>query len=65
MLNQIRHWLVAHPRWTLTLLVGVLLGPFLAKPFNIDDPLFIWLAKQVRAHPENETQMATAARCLS
>ena len=27
------------------------MGPFLAKPFNIDDPLFIWLARQVQAHP--------------
>src|SRR5262249_41735160 len=47
----IRRWLVAHPRWTLTLLVSIAMGPFLAKPFNIDDPLFIWLAQQVQAHP--------------
>ena len=51
MLKQIRPWLAAHPRWTLTLLVIVALGPFLAKPFNIDDPLFIWLAQHVQAHP--------------
>ena len=51
MLNQIRRWIEAHPRWTVTLLVGAMLGPFLAKPFNIDDPLFIWLAQQVQKHP--------------
>jgi 4-amino-4-deoxy-L-arabinose transferase-like glycosyltransferase len=27
------------------------LGPFLTKPFNIDDPLFIWVAHQIQAHP--------------
>ena len=27
------------------------LTPFLAKPFNIDDPLFLWSAKQIVAHP--------------
>lgn len=51
MLDQIRRWFEAHPRWTLVLLVSVVLGPFLAKPFNIDDPLFIWLAQQIQAHP--------------
>src|ERR1700733_6658228 len=39
MLQRIRQWLAAA------------LGPFLAKPFNIDDPLFIRLAQQVSAHP--------------
>jgi hypothetical protein len=29
------------------------LVPFLAKPFNIDDPLFIWTARQIHAHPGN------------
>jgi 4-amino-4-deoxy-L-arabinose transferase-like glycosyltransferase len=51
MFNAIRRWCQAHPRWTLTLLAIALLGPFLAKPFHIDDPLFFWLARQVRAHP--------------
>ena len=27
--------------------------PFLAKPFNVDDPLFLWAAKQIHAHPGN------------
>jgi len=53
MLNRIRQWLLAHPRCTLILLAALMLGPFLAKPFNLDDPLFIWLAKQAQAHPEN------------
>jgi len=49
--KQIGLWLAAHPRWTLTLWVGAALGPLLAKPFNIDDPLFVWLANQVLARP--------------
>ena len=53
MFNRIRQWLAAHPRCTLTLLVIATLGPFLAKPFNIDDPLFIRLAQNVSAHPGN------------
>ena len=51
MLNRIRRWLAEHPGWTLLLLVCAVLGPFLAKPFNIDDPLFVWLARQIQAHP--------------
>jgi len=51
MLNQIRRWLAAYPHGTLFLLVCVATGPFLAKPFNIDDPLFIRLAQQVWVHP--------------
>ena len=53
MLNQIRRWSAAHPQWTIVLLACAVLGPFLAKPFNLDDPLFIWLAQQIQAHPLN------------
>ena len=42
------------PRCTLTLLViATLQLPVLAKPFNIDDPLFIRLAQNVSAQPGN------------
>jgi 4-amino-4-deoxy-L-arabinose transferase-like glycosyltransferase len=51
MYNRIRAWAARHPCWTLTVLVGLALGPFLAKPFNIDDPLFLWAAHQIQAHP--------------
>ncbi len=51
MLNRIRLWLTTHPHGLLVLLTLALLGPFLAKPFNIDDPLFIWAAQQIQAHP--------------
>jgi 4-amino-4-deoxy-L-arabinose transferase-like glycosyltransferase len=51
MLSRIRRWLAAHPCWTLTLLVIAALGPQLAKPFNLDDPLFLWEARQIQAHP--------------
>jgi 4-amino-4-deoxy-L-arabinose transferase-like glycosyltransferase len=50
-LNKISRWFVLHPYWALTLAVLAALGPFLAKPFNIDDPLFIWTARQIHAHP--------------
>jgi hypothetical protein len=46
-------WMAAHPKGTLALAVLLALGPFLAKPFNMDDPLFIWTARQIHAHPWN------------
>jgi 4-amino-4-deoxy-L-arabinose transferase-like glycosyltransferase len=52
-LNKTRRWLALHPNWTLLLVVLAALGPFLAKPFNIDDPLFIWTARQIHVHPGN------------
>jgi 4-amino-4-deoxy-L-arabinose transferase-like glycosyltransferase len=51
MLENIFRWFAARPRLTLVLAVAGLFGPFLAKPFNIDDPLFIRLAQQVWLHP--------------
>ncbi len=53
LLGGIQGWVEAHPRWMLALAVVVLLAPFLAKPFNMDDPLFIWTARQIQAHPLN------------
>ena len=51
MLEKTRRWLAAHPNWALALVTGAVLAPFLAKPFNIDDPLFIWVARQIYVHP--------------
>src|SRR5438105_3198072 len=51
--NRVRCALSAHPNWTLTLLVAAALIPFLAKPFNMDDPLFIWAARHIQTHPLN------------
>jgi dolichyl-phosphate-mannose-protein mannosyltransferase len=51
MLDKIRRWISLHPNWTLTFATFAALEPFLAKPFNIDDPLFIWVAHQIQAHP--------------
>ena len=50
-LAKSRRWIQAHPCWTLTAVVLAVLGPYLGKPFNIDDPLFIWAAHQIQAHP--------------
>jgi len=53
MFDQIRRWTSAHPNWTLILVTVVTLAPFLTKPFNIDDPLFIWAANQIQSQPGN------------
>jgi hypothetical protein len=53
MLDRIKQWVTLHPNWTLTLVTLAAVMPFLAKPFNFDDPLFIWAAQQIHAHPGN------------
>jgi 4-amino-4-deoxy-L-arabinose transferase-like glycosyltransferase len=52
-LNKIRRWPALYPYWTLALVVLAALVPFLARPFNIDEPLFIWTARQIQMHPGN------------
>ena len=44
---------VRRPEWLLAVVVLIALVPFLTKPFNIDDPLFIWVAKHIQSHPAN------------
>jgi len=44
-------WFARHPAWLLALLTVLALLPFAGKPFNIDDPLFVWTAQHIRAHP--------------
>ena len=51
--EKIRRWVAAHPNWTLALITCAVLGPFLGKPFNVDDPLFIWAAQHIQQHPAN------------
>jgi len=41
------------PRVVLTLATLALLLPFSGKAFHMDDPLFIWTGRQMRAHPFN------------
>lgn len=43
--------LVRRPEWLLAAVVLIALVPFLTKPFNIDDPLFVWIAKHIQSHP--------------
>jgi 4-amino-4-deoxy-L-arabinose transferase-like glycosyltransferase len=52
-LNISLRWLALHPNWALAFFVLAALGPFLSKPFNMDDPLFIWAARHIAAHPGN------------
>lgn len=40
-------------RWLLVLACLASLAPFLAKPFNMDDPLFIWAAHHIQSQPLN------------
>jgi 4-amino-4-deoxy-L-arabinose transferase-like glycosyltransferase len=53
MLAKLRDKAARHPHWTLAMVTVAALLPFLAKPFNIDDPLFVWAARQIQAHPGN------------
>lgn len=53
MFETIRRWTARHPNWTLAGITFVALAPFLAKPFNLDDPLFLWAGHQIQAHPAN------------
>lgn len=47
----ILNWCARHPYRVLAFLTVVSLAPFLAKPFNIDEPLFVWIAQQIQQHP--------------
>ena len=51
MSERTRHWLAAHPYCTLAFVTFAAFLPFLAKPFNIDDPLFLWTAQHIQSHP--------------
>src|ERR1035437_2883605 len=44
-------WCASKPELMLALAVLIALAPFINKPFNMDDPLFIWAAKQIQACP--------------
>ena len=50
-LERIYRYFTARPHLTLALAVVGLLGPFLDKPFHIDDPLFIRVAQHIWAQP--------------
>ena len=50
---MIQRLVLRHPKWLLVIFSLAALAPFLSKPFNMDDPLFVWAAKQIRAHPGN------------
>ncbi len=48
------NWQEPGTGWSLLVLTIVTLAcllPFLGKPFHMDDPLFIWTARQVQSHP--------------
>lgn len=49
--NPLWQYLAGHPRIFLLVAVLGLLLPFWNKPFNLDDPLFVWSARQIHAHP--------------
>lgn len=45
--------LAQRPALLLAVLTVLVLAPFLGKPFNVDDPLFIWIARHIQSHPAN------------
>src|SRR6516162_7575253 len=51
--EKIRDLWIGHPYWALALLTIAALAPFLGKPFNLDDPLFVWAAQHIQSHPAN------------
>lgn len=53
MYPKVSRLLILHPGLILCLAALTTLVPFLSKPFNMDDPLFIWAARQIHAHPGN------------
>ena len=52
-LDGIFNWISRWPRVTLLVLTFFCLLPFSGKAIHIDDPIFIWTAKQVIKHPLN------------
>src|SRR3954469_19840524 len=43
--------LAASPRVIVTLACLLLLVPFLSKPLHMDDPMYVWAAQHIVAHP--------------
>src|SRR4051794_7022760 len=50
---SLRRWMARYQRTLLTFLTLAALAGTLQKPFNIDDPLFIWVARHIQTHPAN------------
>lgn len=44
-------WLQSHPGTVIVGLVAVILLPFIAKPFHIDDPMYLWAGRHIVRHP--------------
>jgi 4-amino-4-deoxy-L-arabinose transferase-like glycosyltransferase len=53
MLDKIKRLMCQRPYLALTFITIISLAPFLAKPFNMDDPLFIWSAREIQANLSN------------
>jgi 4-amino-4-deoxy-L-arabinose transferase-like glycosyltransferase len=49
--GRIVRWFALRPQWTIVLILLATLGPFLTKPLNIDDPIFVWAGRQIQKHP--------------
>ncbi len=52
-MDKFLQWFASRPKLMLALAVLAALVPFINKPFNMDDPLFIWCARQIQSHPVN------------
>jgi hypothetical protein len=50
-MRAVKSFFLGKPAMLSTLLALILLAPFAGKPLHTDDPLFIWTAQHIRAHP--------------
>lgn len=50
-IERFKAWGLRHPYALLALLTVLALTPFLAKPFNMDDPCYVWAAQHIQLHP--------------
>lgn len=51
LLDRFYRWFMLRPALALALAVLAALVPFLNKPLNFDDPLFVWTAHHIQTHP--------------
>jgi 4-amino-4-deoxy-L-arabinose transferase-like glycosyltransferase len=44
-------WIESHPATVILGLIALVLLPFIGKPFHIDDPMYLWVARQIVERP--------------
>ena len=49
--TALKYFYATNPQIVLVVVLLAIFLPFVNKPFNIDDPLFIWVAKHIQHNP--------------